>query len=281
MQRIGTNIRRYLAKLRTPEVITGAASGILVALLWEAVSQAIQNSLNHQEVGFYLMAMIALICLILVGYTLIRIQKLVANRNYTRFITSKSARLKLMTECIKNAKKSIYILSDLSVAEETKMDEHENYLAALHEVVDNNKGNPNFEVKRIVVPPYASNINAETDPDWIYKILATQAYQAYQEHFRRLDDFKETAVRHANGPRNVSVILIDNKHLFWKPELTYGDRALDTLLDGGLYLEDYTQEGIADFAKSFLSMHNRAPWTNPNRFDSIKPKIERAHRKKE
>ena len=58
-----------------------------------------------------------------------------------------------MTECIKNAKNSIYIISDLSRTEESEMDEHKNYIAALNRVMDGNKGNPNFKVKRIVVPP--------------------------------------------------------------------------------------------------------------------------------
>jgi hypothetical protein len=207
----------------------------------------------------------------LIENSLMRIEKLVENRNYTRFITSKPARLNLMTECIKNAKRSIYILSDLSGTEETQMEEHAKYIDALNQALDDKKGNTDFEVKRIVVPPYASGMNTETDPDWIYKIPITEAYR---EHFRRLYEFDETALKHANGPRNVSVILIDNKYLFWKPELTYGDKALDTLLDGGLYLEDYTREGIADFAKSFLSMHGRAWWTDPHQFDSTKPKIE-------
>jgi hypothetical protein len=137
--------------------------------------------------------------------------------------------------------------------------------------MNDKKGNPNFEVKRIVVSTCASGKDTEADPDWIYTAPITQAYR---EHFRRLYEFDETALKHTNGPRNVSVILIDNKYLFWKPELTYGDKALDTLLDGGLYLEDYTQEGIADFAESFLIMHGRAWWTDPDQFDSTKPKIE-------
>jgi hypothetical protein len=135
MQGIGTNIRRYLQKLRTPGFTAGAASGILAALLWEAVSQAGQSSLDHQIVGFYLMAVIALVCLILVTSSLMRIEKLVENRNYTRFITSKSARLNLMTECIKNAKRSIYILSDLSGTKETQLEEHVKYIDALNQVL--------------------------------------------------------------------------------------------------------------------------------------------------
>jgi len=259
MQRIGTNIRRYFQKLRTPEIITGAASGILAALLWEAVGEAAQNSLNHQIVGYFSMAVIALVCLILVNSSLMRIKKLVENRNYTRFITSKPERLNLMTECIKNAKRSIYILSDLSGTEETQMEEHAKYIDALNQVMDDKKGNPNFDVKRIIVPPYASGMNTETDPDWIYKIHVTEAYR---EHFRRLREFDQVSPKHNNGPRNVSVILIDNKYLFWKPELSYGDAALDTLLDGGLYLEDYTREGIADFAERFRIMFERAQFTD-------------------
>lgn len=271
MQKVGTTIRRYVQKLRTPEVITGAASGILAALLWEAASQAAQSPLNHQIIGFYLMSVVALVCLIFVSYTLMRIQKLVENRNYTRFITSKPERLNLMIECIKNARRSIYILSDLSGTEETQMKEHAKYIDALNQVMDDNRGNPNFEVKRIIVPPYTSGKETQADPDWIYTAPITYAYR---EHFRRLCAFDETALRHTNGPRNVSVILIDNKYLFWKPELTYGEKALDTLLDGGLYLEDYTREGIADFAKSFLIIHGRARWTDLKQFDSTKPKIE-------
>jgi hypothetical protein len=81
-----------------------------------------------------------------------------------------------------------------------------------------------------------------------------------------MDEFMQAAVKHANGPRNVSLILIDNMYLFLKPELTYGDEALDTLMDGGVYLEDYTHEGIADFTERFERMHRRATWTNPAEF---------------
>ncbi len=259
MQRIGTNIRRYLQRLQTPEFITGAAFGILAALVLKAVGEAVQNTLNHQIVGLYLMVIIAFLCVVLVGFSLMRIEKLVENRNYTRFITSKSERLNLMTECIKNAKRSIYIISDLSGAEEIKMKEHAKYIGALNQVIDDKKGNPNFEVKRIIVPSYASGMDTETNPDWIYKIPVTEAYR---EHFRRLREFDQVSPKHNNGPRNVLVILIDNKYLFWKPELSYGDATLDTLLDGGLYLEDYTREGIADFAEWFRIMFDRSQFTD-------------------
>ena len=76
------------------------------------------------------------------------------------------------------------------------------------------------------MPPYASSKDTETDPDWIY---TTPITEAYREHFRRLHEFDEIALKHTNGPRNVSVILIDNKYLFWKPELTYGDKDPETL----------------------------------------------------
>ena len=265
MQAIRTNIYK---KIRTPEFITGTATGILAALLLEAISEAVQKSLNYQIVGFLLMAVVALVCLILVGYSLMRIENLVENRNYTRFITSKAERLNLMTECIKNAKRSIYILSDLSGAEEIQMEEHAKYIDALNQVIDDNKGNSNFDVKRIVVPPYASGMDTKTDPDWIYKIPVTEAYR---EHFRRLREFDQVSPKHNNGPRNVSVILIDNKYLFWKPELSYGDATLDTLLDGGLYLEDYTREGIADFAERFRIMFERAQFTDLAQFGPKKP----------
>ena len=76
MQRIGTNIHRNLQKLRTPEFITGAASGVLVVLLMEAISGAVQKTLNYQILGYYLMVVVALVCLILVGYFLMRVEKL-------------------------------------------------------------------------------------------------------------------------------------------------------------------------------------------------------------
>jgi hypothetical protein len=268
------NIRTRLQKLRTPEFISGAASGILATVMSKAVGEVIQKSLNNQVMGYYFMVVVALVCLILISYFLMRIEKLVENRNYAQFITSKPERLNKMTSCIKNARRSIYILSDLSGIAENQSKEHKKYIKAINQVIADNKGNKGFDVKRIVVPPSTSGINTETDPDWIYELLAKPSYQAYQEHFKQLDDFTETAVKSADGPRNVSVILIDNKHLFWKPELMYGDKALDTLMDGGLYLEDYTLEGIADFAKSFLSMHNRATWVNPNKFYSTKTKTE-------
>lgn len=265
MQAIRTTIYK---KIRTPVFITGTVTGILAALLLGAFSEAIQKSVNHQIVSFLLMAVVALVCLILTGYFLMRIEKLVENRNYTRFITSKAARLNLMTECIRNAKRSIYIISDLARTKETQMEEHKKYIDALNQVMDDNKGNPDFDVKRIIVPPYASGMNTETDPDWIYKIPVTEAYRG---HFRRLREFDQVSPKHSSGPRNVSVILIDNKYLFWKPELTYGDAALDTLLDGGLYLEDYTREGIADFAERFRIMFERAQFTDLAQFGPKKP----------
>jgi hypothetical protein len=268
MQAIRTTIYN---KIRTPEFITGTATGILAALLLEVISEAVQKSLNHQIVGFLLMAVVALVCLILIGYFLMRIEKLVENRNYTRFITSKAERLNLMAECIKNAKRSIYIISDLSGTEETELEEHKKYIDALNQVINENMFSKDFEVKRIIVPPYASGMNTETDPDWIYKIPFTEeAYEAYLEHFRLLREKDKASPKHNYIPRNISMILIDNKHLFWKPELTYGDENLDTLLDGGLYLEDYTHEGIADFAERFQDMYD---WATPIDLDRLGPEI--------
>jgi hypothetical protein len=65
--------------------------------------------------------------------------------------------------------------------------------------------------------------------------------------------------------------LIDKKYLFWKPELTSGNKDLDKLLDGGLFLEDFTQEVTADFAEAFLKMHKKATWTDPERAPWTKP----------
>lgn len=111
MQGIETNMRRYLQKLQTPEFIIGTASGVSAALSWETASEGAQSSLNYQIVGYYLIAVIALICLILIGNFLMRIEKPVENRNHVRFITSKATRLNLMAKCIKNAKSSIYVIS--------------------------------------------------------------------------------------------------------------------------------------------------------------------------
>lgn len=266
MQKIGTNISRYLESLRTP-IIFSAASAILGAFLWEAVSQAVQSSLNHQIVGFYLMVVIALFCLILVTSSLMRIEKLIRKSNNTQFITSKPARLNKMTEYIKEAKESIYILSDLSGTGETKMEEHKKYIAALNEAIDGKK----VKVKRIVVPTYASGKDAVADPDWIYR---APIREVYLNHFKKLHTSDDLALCHTDSARNVSMMIIDNKYLFWKPELTYGDKELDKLLDGGLFLEDYNQEVIADFIETFQKMHRKATLTYPDQFDSIKPKIE-------
>lgn len=258
MKKIGTNIRKYLQSIRTPEFIAGAAIPILVAVLSKVFGGVIQNTLNHPIFGYYLMAVVALFCLILVAYCLIQIEKLVRKSNSAQFITSKPGRLNKMTEYIKNAERSIYILSDLSGAEETQSEEHVKYLNALNQVLDNKK----VEVKRIVVPNSASGKDTEADPDWFYTAPITKAYQ---KHFKRLQERDDTALSHTNVSRNVSMILIDKKYLFWKPELTYGDKDLDKLLDGGLFLEDFTQEVTADFAEAFLKMHKKATWTDPEK----------------
>jgi len=66
-----------------------------------------------------------------------QIEKLVRKSNKAQFITSKPGRLNKMIECIKEAERSIYILSDLSGTEETRLEEHEKYLNALNQVLDN------------------------------------------------------------------------------------------------------------------------------------------------
>lgn len=264
MQAIRTYIRKSLQSIRTPEFIAGAAIPILVAVLSKVFGGVFQNTLNHPIFGYYLMAVVALLCLILIAYFLIRMEKLVENRNYTRFITSKPERLNMMTVCIKNARRSIYILSDLSGADETRLEAHEKYIKALNQVMENKQ----VDVKRIIVPSYASSKDTEIEPDWIYKTPVTKAYL---EHFNRLRKLDKVSPKYYDSPCNVSMILIDNKYLFWKPEITHGDAALDTLLDGGLYLEDYTREGIADFAERFRTMFDWAQPINLARFDLKKP----------
>jgi hypothetical protein len=209
------------------------------------------------------MVAVVLVCLIIIGYFLIRIEKLVENRNYTRFITSKAERLNLMTCYIKNAKKSIYIISDLSGTQETQLKEHVEYLTVLNQAIDGG----NVDIKRIIVPAYARSKDVEVDPDWIYRISVTKAYL---EHFNRLRKLDKVSPKYINGPCNVSMISIDNKYLFWKPEVTYGDATMDRLLDGGLYFEDYTREGITDFAERFRTMFDLAQPIDLARLDSTK-----------
>jgi hypothetical protein len=255
-------------EFKSPKFIKGVASGVLAALILDSIIRIVQNTLKYEVASFYMMGLIALICLILVVHFLIRIQELVENRNYTRFIPSKRERLNLMTECIKKAKTSIYILSDLSNIDETRLQEHEKYIEALNQVIKDNKGSPGFEVKRIVVPSNTISNDADSDPNWIYK---TPVIGAYLEHFKLLRDFDKVSPKHKNGPRNVSVILIDKRHLFWKPELAFEEEALDSLLDGGIYLEDYSREGMAEFSKRFKIMFEKAQFTELENFDSTKP----------
>jgi hypothetical protein len=258
MQAMKMNIRKYLQSIRTPGFIAGAAIAMLLAVLSKVFGGVFQNTLNHPIFGYYLMAVVSLVCLVLVAYCLIQVEKLVRKSNSALFIKSKPGRLNKMTEYIKNAERSIYILSDLSGTEETQLEEHEKYLDALNTVLNNK----HVEVKRIVVPNSAGGKDMEADPDWIYTAPITKAYQ---KHFRRLQECDDTALSHTIVSRNVSMMIIDNKYLFWKPELTYGDKDLDKLMDGGLYLEDFTQAVTADFAEAFRKMHKKAIWTNPEK----------------
>lgn len=291
MQWTKTMFRKFLDQLRSPGFAVGTALTTLGAVVIGLAGQALQSSLDLPNVAIYLMTGIALICLVFVGrflesvVTLIensekriekmvgnplmgiekmvedyekRIEKMVEKHNYTRFITNKPERLNKMIECIKDAERSIYILSDLSGTEETQLEEHEKYLNALNQVLDNKK----VDVKRIVMPNSAGGKSTEPDSDWIYTAPITKAYQ---KHFKRLQECDDTALSHTNVSRNVSMMIIDNKYLFWKPELMYGDKDLDKLMDGGLYLEDFTQEVTADFAEAFLKMHKKATWTNPQK----------------
>jgi len=258
MKQIGIHIRKYLQSIRTPEFVAGAAIPILVAVLSKVFGGIFQNTLDHPIFGYYLMAVVALLCLILAAYFLMQIEKIVRKSNKAQFINSKPRRLNRMIECIKEAERSIYILSDLSGTEETRLEEHEKYLDALNQVLNDKK----VVVKRIVVPHYASGKATEANPNWVYTAPLTKAYQ---KHFKRLQECDDTALTHTYVPRNVSMMIIDKKYLFWKLELVAGDEDLDKLLDGGLYLEDFTQEVTADFAEAFLKMHRKATWTDPEK----------------
>jgi hypothetical protein len=282
MQWLKTKFGEFLDKNK---IFVGVVYTIVVALMTDFGSQAIQRSLNLSNMGFYLMTLISLLCFIfIVGYlerfeklvekslkpigelienALTRIEKEVRNRNFTRFITSKDERLKMMTHYINNATKSIYIISDLSGTEETQLKEHKEYLKALDQVIDNK----NVRVKRIVVPTYTSSKDTEADPAWIYELSITTTYLA---HFIHLRDSDKASPKYTNSLCNVSMILIDNKYLFWKPEITHSDTAMDALLDGGLFLEDYTHEGISDFAKRFDEMYDCA---TPIKLDKLITKM--------
>jgi len=175
-----------------------------------------------------------------------------------------------MTECIKRARKSIYILSDLSNTEETQLPEHEMYLEALNQVVKANMGNSEFDFMRIVVPSKSMGKNTSSDPNWIHNVPIDDAYI---KHFELLKAFDEVCLKYKDGPRNVSIILLDNKYLFWKPEIAFDEKALDRILDGGIYLEDYSKEGMTEFNECFRIMHGKALplHIKPENFDSAKP----------
>jgi hypothetical protein len=279
---------KFLEFLDNHKILVGVAYTIFVAVITDFGGKAIQRSLNLPNIGLYLMALISLLCFIftvgylerfeklvenplmrienLVGNSLTRIENLVKNRNYTRFITSKADRLTLMIECIKNAKHSIYILSDLADSIETQSKEHVNYLQALDQAIDRNQpidrsqavDSNKFKIKRIVGPAKKMK-----DRNWIYAVPSTIA-PGYQEHFKHLQEYDKHSLSHATAPLNVSLILIDNKYLFWKPDVTY-ENELRRRLDGGLYLEDYTPEGIADFIIAFDGLFKETAWTDPEK----------------
>lgn len=260
----------FLKFQASPEFIKSAAYGLVVAIIFGLFSRVIQNTLKFEVVSFYVMGLIALTCLILVVHLLIRIQQLVENRNHTRFITSKTERLTLMTEYIKRARKSIYILSDLSNPEETQLQEHERYLEALNQVIKANMANSKFDFMRIVVPSKSLGKNIDSDPNWIHNVPIDEAYR---KHFELLKAFDEICLKYKDGPRNVSIMLIDNKYLFWKPEIAFEEKALDRILDGGIYLEDYSAEGMTEFSECFRIMHGKALslQIEPENFDPTKP----------
>ncbi len=262
--------RTRLRELHIPKFVIVTASTILGAIFGVMVDRALQGSLNNQIIGYYLMIVVVLICLIIVTYFLIEIEELVQNRNYTKFIKSKSERLSLMIERIRNAEESIYIISDLSSADETKMAEHKNYLKELNRMIRENPSNEKIKIQRIIVPPYSNTVKTETDAEWIYKIPVADTYL---EHFQNLRKKDKVAPKHYHVPRNVSLILIDKKYLFLKPEITYGDENLDTLMDGGIYLEQYTKKGIvSDFVEGFEIMFGGAHKTDITKFSPKTPK---------
>jgi len=164
------------------------------------------------------------------------------------FMQNQDERLKTIVEYVNKAEANIYILSELSTQDEINKPAHNEYLDALNNKIAK-KTKDKFKIYRIVVPPDNGYQGSE---DWL---KAATKDTSYEEHFRLLQNFRETSLlKYPNGPKGVSILLIDNQFLFLQFKKNYHLKSLNGLLSGGFLFDDFSKSLTMKFQQCFEDM---------------------------
>lgn len=195
-----------------------------------------------------------------------------------QLLTDQTKRMNMMIGCIKKAENRIYLLSSLSRAQ--KLSEinippkklHDKFLKTLNDCIEQNGTSKKIDVVRIVTPPLdidSINSNAENiklaeglDPKKKRHVLLDAYYQGvrnnldYKEHFDLLR--KNASLRRFDqGPRGISILLIDNRYLFLVIETAYKEDDEENTtkiyerLANGFYFEDFDGDLTDNFEDCF------------------------------
>jgi len=173
----------------------------------------------------------------------LEVKKAFINNFRCIFMQDQQERHKTMIECIKNAKKCIYIFSELAPSEVTQKPSHKSYLETLNECIEINKNKKDFNIIRIIVPPLQEN-------NWINELINESP--TYIEHFKCLNRYRESSLlEFENGPRGVSILLIDERFLFLKIKPEYEHEFFNHILTGGLFFDDFSSNLVNNFKDCF------------------------------
>lgn len=195
-----------------------------------------------------------------------------------QLLTDQTIRIKMMIECIKKTQSRIYLLSSLSRAQKLGEIErppkklHDKFLKVLNDCIDQNGATREIDVVRVVTPPIdidSNNSNAENvEPaeDLNLKKKRYALLDAYYQDVRNNHDYKEhfdllskngSLRRFDQGPRGISILLIDNRYLFLVIETAYKEEdeenttKIHERLANGFYFEDFDGDLTDNFEDCF------------------------------
>lgn len=167
------------------------------------------------------------------------------------FLRNQDQRMEKMIQCINEAEKQIYILSDLSRDDQSERTTHKAFLSSLNTFAAKRENDGNIDITRIIVPPPELDADYKTTAEYYRKIMMRKAYA---QHFKLLSKTK-SLLGLPNGPRGISILLIDRRHLFVVLENEFGTTPeLKRLLANGFYFQDSSGTLTASFENCFKEM---------------------------
>lgn len=167
------------------------------------------------------------------------------------FMRNQDQRMGKMIQCITEAEKQIYILSDLSRDDLSEKATHRTFLSALNSFAAKRENDRKIDITRIIVPPPELNTDHQSTTEYYKKVMEKKAYA---QHFKLLNKTK-SLLGLPNGPRGISILLIDRRHLFVVLENEFGTTPeLKRLLANGFYFQDSSGTLTSSFENCFKEM---------------------------